>query len=195
METMPWSVLDDRSFAVPQCSAGAGGVAWLRGSVARFSEDGDHARRRGLVEQILSGLVIAPQPGGDPTAALLAALGLPEELVADVESAAAAYHPHLPVTPEADQAVERLVAACGGGHDESTAARLCILVQAHAATRALIDRLRDGGDGPPVPLTRRIGPRGETVEVDLSGAPFGSGPHACPGRDLAYRLAEAAMRR
>ncbi len=194
MEKMPSSVLDDPVFAVPRCPAGCSGVAWLRGSVARFSEGADHARRRRLVDELLSGLVVDPRPGGDPTAMLLVALGLPEHLVADVASAAASYHPHLPATPEADDAVERLIAVCGG-HNEVTAAKLCVLVQAHTATRALITHLLRGGDGPPIPSTRRVGPRGETVEVDLSGAPFGSGPHACPGRDLAHRLAQAAMRR
>lgn len=195
MRTLTSTVLEDPGFRVPECPPGGSGIAWLRGGVARFSEGRDHARRRALVDETLAGLAVDPRPGGDPTGALLAALGLPEGLVGAVAAAAGAYHPHLPVTPEADEAVERLVAACGGRHDERTAAKLCVLVQAHSATRALIALRLRGGDGPPVPRTRRIGPGGETVEVDLSDAPFGRGPHACPGRDLAHRLAAAALRR
>ena len=39
-----------------------------------------------------------------------------------------------------------------------------------------------------------VGPDGAVVEVDLTDAPFGRGPHACPGRALAETLAEAAVR-
>ena len=66
--------------------------------------------------------------------------------------------------------------------------------QTHAATAALVEQLRSGAAGPPVPTTRRIGPDGVEVEVDLSDAHFGAGPHRCPGRDLALRLAKAAVR-
>ncbi|MBA9002695.1 hypothetical protein [Thermomonospora cellulosilytica] len=46
MAKMSWVVLEDPAFGVPQCPPGRSGVAWLRGSVARFSEGAVHARRR-----------------------------------------------------------------------------------------------------------------------------------------------------
>jgi hypothetical protein len=104
------------------------------------------------------------------------------------------------VGPDLDAAVGRLVRACGGTWDEATAARMGLLVQACAATTALVrnalrrdepaetivaDTLRDD---PPVPVTRRIRD-GEPVELDLTGLPFGAGPHACPGRDHGAAIA------
>jgi cytochrome P450 len=41
---------------------------------------------------------------------------------------------------------------------------------------------------PPVRSTRRVGPGGGVVTVDLTGLPFGRGPHACPGRTHAVAL-------
>jgi hypothetical protein len=61
----------------------------------------------------------------------------------------------------------------------------------HAATLALIARLRAGDGGPAVPVTRRVAPDGREVLVDLAAAPFGAGPHACPGQPLALYLAGA----
>ncbi|WP_433338677.1 hypothetical protein [Spirillospora sp. CA-294931] len=189
---METTVLTDPAYTVPQCPPAETGIAWLRANVARFSDGPAHTRRRRLIDDLLAALTVVPRPGADPTATLLAALGLPPELAADVDTIATAYHPHQPATREADTAVERLATACGG-HDEQAAAKICVLVQAHAATRALITQLRSGGEGPPVPVTRRVDPHGRTVEVDLTEAPYGAGPHACPGRDLAQRLARAAI--
>jgi hypothetical protein len=90
---------------------------------------------------------------------------------------------------EADAAADRLVAACGG-HTEESAARVCVLVQAHAATLALIARLQAGDGAPAVPATRRIAPDGHEILVDLATAPFGAGRHACPGQALALHLAD-----
>src|SRR6185436_2049843 len=106
-----------------------------------------------------------------PTRSLLAALELPAELETDVALVAAAYQPHLPQTEEADEAADRLVTACGG-RNEGSAAIACVLVQAHAATLALIDERRAGTSKPPVPFTRRIRPTGEEVLVDLGDAHF-----------------------
>lgn len=192
MRRLPSSVLLDPAYTVPQAPPAASGVAWLRGAVPRFSEGEPHARRRALVERVLSELQVEPAAGEAPTVALLRALGLVPEHAADVDAVARSYQPHAEQTPTADDAVERLVAALGG-HDETTAARIAVLVQAHAATTALVEQLRSGAPGPPVPATRRIGPGGVEVEVDLTDAPFGAGPHACPGRALGLRLATAAV--
>jgi hypothetical protein len=104
---------------------------------------------------------------------------------------ALAYQPHVLVPPEADEAADRLVAACGG-HTEESAARVCVLIQAHAATLALIARLQAGDGEPAVPVTRRVAPGGQEILVDLATAPFGAGRHACPGHTLALHLAGTA---
>ncbi|MGW4249693.1 hypothetical protein [Nocardia sp. NPDC004722] len=174
------------NYPVPSVPDATDGVAWLRANVVRFSEGETHTRRRALVEAALRGVDIDSlrTGAGTPTAKLAVTLGLSPEVEADVALVAPCYQPHMSVTAEADLAVARLVAACGGVADEVTANRIGLLVQAHAATAALIE-----GRNPPVPTTRRIGPSGEVVEVDLTGRPFGEGRHACPGRLHALALA------
>lgn len=186
-------MLEDPRYLVPSCPVGTTGMAWLRGTVPRFCDGPEHGRRRAAFEATLGELRVEPRDGEDPTTALLRALGLDDALAADVDTAAGSYQPHLPVTPEADEAVERLVVACGA-HDERSAMRICVLVQAHTATRALIDLRRRGDHGAPTPSTRRVDPDGNEVAVDLADAHFGRGVHACPGRELALRLVEAALR-
>lgn len=193
--TVSSDVLDDPAFTVPPLPdpTATSGVAGLRAAVVRFCDGPVHTARRRSVEVLLGGLDVRAVTGQHPTAAVLDALGLPGALLADVDLVAAAYQPHLPVPAAADAAADRLVAACGGP-SEQAAARVCVLVQAHAATTALVERLRTGSPEPPVPVTRRVGPDGTEVLVDLTDAPYGRGPHACPGRDLAPRLAIAALR-
>jgi hypothetical protein len=157
--------------------------------VPRFCEGDAHARRRALVERVIAGIG-RPERSSSPTAALLEAMGLDGGLERDVAAVALAYQPGAPVPPEADAAADRLAAACGG-HTEESAARVCVLVQAHAATLALIDRLRAGDGAPPVAATRRIAPDGDEILVSLAAAPFGAGRHACPGQALALHLAGA----
>ncbi|MDQ2586965.1 PEP phosphonomutase [Saccharothrix yanglingensis] len=172
---------------VPVPEAGTG-VAWLRASVARFSEGEAHVRRRAVAEALLSAVDTARlRRPGDPVAVLARALGLPSSVAGDVALVARCYQPHLPVAAGADAAVERLVAVCGGTRDEVTANRIGLLVQACDATRALV-----AGVEPPVPVTRRLAPDGSVVEVDLSGAWFGAGRHACPAREHASALVEGA---
>ncbi|MFC7621845.1 hypothetical protein [Microlunatus sp. GCM10028923] len=180
-------VLEDDAYRVPSGPSGSSGLAWLRHHVPRFTDGPDQVRLRGRVEAVLAELAEAPFDT-DPTTTLLRALGLPAGLRADVAAAAGAYQPHLQQSAEADAAADRLVEACGG-RTEDAAARVCVLVQAHAGVAALTAAT----DGPPIPYTRRIGPAGE-VAVDLADAPFGAGPHRCPGEDLGRRLAAEAVR-
>lgn len=187
---MDHGALLDEEHTVPAVPPAASGVAWLRSRVARFSEGAEHRRRRALVERVLSGVdVDGLRRAGDPVAVLAEALGVPRAVARDVTAVARCYQPHLPVAPGADEAVARLVAAFGGVWDEGTANRVGLLVQACDATRALV-----AGVEPPVPVTRRVAPGGEVVEVDLGGAWFGAGRHACPAREHALALAEGARR-
>lgn len=76
-----------------------------------------------------------------PTRTLLSALGWDSALKADVALVAGAYQPHAPQphAPQsraADDAADRLVSRCGG-RDEGSAARVCVLAQAHVAVLAL----------------------------------------------------------
>ncbi|HEX3589712.1 MAG TPA: hypothetical protein VHV74_08765 [Pseudonocardiaceae bacterium] len=188
------AVLSDPRYLVPSVPPGVSGVAWLRSAVARFSNGLDHRRRRALAVDALdavdpAGLREAAAAADGPVEVLGKALGLPESLADDVAVVALSYQPHTEITPEADAAVERLVVACGGRHDEATANRIGLLVQACVATKALVAHLRNGDDDPPVASTRRVGPDGSTVEVDLTNAHFGAGEHACPGRAHAFAIA------
>lgn len=166
------------SLPVPTVPAGDRGVAWLRATVVRFSNGAEHARRRALTDKLIENI--------DVTALdeLAAALGLPGSLQ-DIAVIAPCYQPHEVITADADAAVERLA----GRHDEETAARIGLLVQAWAATHAFAEHLRTSNPAPPVPVTRRAAEHG-TIEVGLDGHPFGHGTHACPGRRLATRIAK-----
>jgi hypothetical protein len=192
VELLADAVLEDPAYRVPSAPGGSTGLAWLRARVARFSDGAEHRRRRALAEEVIAGLRDA-DGAASPTRSLLRALGLPEDTEADVALVAAAYQPHAPQSEAADAAADRLVEACGG-RTEQAAARVGVLVQAHAATLALVEARRTGSDAPPVPATRRIAPDGTEVAVDLTDAHFGRGPHRCPGEDLATRLAEEALR-
>ena len=191
MQRRPSDVLEDESYRMPEVGGGKSGLAWLRAHVVRFCDGPDHARRRALTIAHLDTIQGAPFDA-TPTRTLLHALGLPVGAEADVELVAAAYQPHAAQSEAADTAADRLIALCGGRTHQAAAA-LCLLVQAHAATNTLAQNLRDGTDGPPVPTTRRCGPDGVEVEVDLADAPFGRGPHRCPGEVLARRLAAEAI--
>jgi 2-methylisocitrate lyase-like PEP mutase family enzyme len=184
-------LLLDATYAVPPVEPLASGVAWLRANVVRFSEGTDHARRRAIVESELARINLdALRRPGNPVAKLAHELGLPRGVVCDVAVVARAYQPHTPITAQADQAVARLVAACGGIWDEATANRIGLLIQACDATNALI-----AGKNPPVPVTRRVAPDGTTIEISLADVPFGLGRHACPGRPHAQALAEGTFHR
>jgi hypothetical protein len=189
MEIARSDVLLDPAFTVPAVPEASAGVGWIRCMVPRFCEGEAHARRRALTECVIA-LIGRPERLSSPAATLLAALGLPPGLEGDVVVVSQAYQPHALVPPEADAAADRLVASCGGRTEES-AARVCVLLQANAATLALIARLEAGDGALAVPTTRRVAPDGHEVVVDLAAAPFGAGRHACPGQALALYLAGA----
>lgn len=196
---------------VPEVPDAATGVAWLRSHVARFSNGATHARRRALAIAELAELdpaalrERATAHGGHPAAVLAAAMGIAAELP-DIVAVAACYQPHIPVPAAADAALERLVAAFGGGRSERVAARIGLLIQACAATATLVEAAIATGrsvadvlrDDPPVRSTRR-GDSGDSgdkiVDLAAAGLPFGAGPHACPGRDHALALATALVER
>jgi cytochrome P450 len=221
------AILGDPGFLVPRAPAadGAGGVAWLRASVGRFANGEVHARRRALGIAELARLDCADlereacaraerllgTTGRKPfdlmariarpaaVEVLAEALGLPGVTAADVAVAARAYPPATRIDKKAGGAVERLVTACGGTHDEATATRIGLLVQACDATAglaanaliALLTSARGGSpaaivaaalrDDPPVRATRRIAeaatsvgdvaiPAGTIVTLDLTAA-------------------------
>jgi hypothetical protein len=194
-----------------------GSVAWLRASVARFSNGADHARRRSLAVSALAS--VEPEvlrrkafeaAGGDSrlvvVGVLAGELGLPV-VASDVVAVAAAYHPHVTPSAEAEAALGRLVTACGGATDELVAARIGLLIQACEATAGLIGKavplVRAGKPpeeavaevlraDPPVPPTRRR-VCGEDVLVPLAGTPFGAGPRECPGPAHAIALATGVL--
>jgi hypothetical protein len=191
-------VLTDPSYLVPTTPSGPTGVAWLRSSVARFSNGPTHERRRALAVAELAAIdpgelrALALARGTGPVEVLAEALGLPPTIADDIAVIAKSYQPHTPITPDADQAVDRLVRLLGA-NDERTANLIALLVQACDATKALVANTLAGRTGPPVPKTRRIAPDGTTVEIDLTETPFGAGPHACPGRLQALALADGLV--
>ncbi|MEU0796092.1 hypothetical protein ABZ342_39040 [Amycolatopsis sp. NPDC005961] len=190
-----------------------GSVAWLRASVGRFSNGPDHARRRSLAVSALASVEpevlrrkASETTGGDArlivVEVLAGELGLPV-VASDVVAVAAAYHPHVTSSAEAEAALGRLVTACGGTTDELVAARIGLLVQACEATAKLIGTavplVRAGkpleeavaevlrADPPVAHTRRRVG--GEDVLVPLAGTPFGAGRRECPGPAHAIALA------
>lgn len=213
-------------------------VAWLRATVARFSSGEPHRRRRALVEAELARLdpaslrrAAAAEPGGRTRVrvvrALAASLGMPEpQVVADeVTAMAEAYFGEADAA--ADAAVARLVAHLAPGRAdeaglEAVANRIGLLVQACAATAALVEAAADGGEPlarvlrhtPPVPTMRRVAARatrvagreiaeGDLVLLDLATThrthpvplTFGAPPRVCPGRAHALALADGLLGR
>lgn len=196
-----------------------GSVAWLRASVARFSNGADHVRRRApavdalasvdadslrekaflRTQAIISGLdvveVMAEIARPVPVGVLAEALGLPD-VSADVAGVAAAYHPHVVPGEAAEAALTRLVAACGGP-TELAAARIGLLVQACDATAGLIGNglfaslTGKPAEQPVLATRRRID--GADVTVSLAGTPFGAGPRACPGSKHALALSAGVL--
>jgi hypothetical protein len=66
-----------------------------------------------------------------------------------------------------------------------------LLCKALAAPNRALDDL--AFEDPPIPATRRfVGD--EAVVVPLQGRPFGAGPHACPGREVAFTIVSLGVR-
>ena len=199
------TLLEDPAYTVPPPppAGPVGTLSWLRATVSRFAAGPDHARRRAMIVARLATLVPAAlreraRETGDATFTLAEALGAsdPRAAASAVAEIAPHYNPAGTVPPDADAdaAVARLLALLPAAPPEAAAQQIAILVQSHAATAALIAA---GGklDPPPVPVTRRIAPGGELVEVDLTGNPFGAGPRACPGAEHALALAAGVLSR
>jgi hypothetical protein len=159
-----------------------GTMAWLRARVSRFANGGTHARRRAAVEALIAQIELPERASApyEPVAVLAAALGADRDVVEDVRTVAAAYHPGTDA-PGADAALGRLLAALPEPGREH---RVAILVQACEATAALI-----GGEALPVKTTKRVDPGGRVVLVSLEGRPFGAGSRRCPGEHLARAFA------
>ncbi|MDH6229320.1 isocitrate lyase/phosphoenolpyruvate mutase family protein [Streptomyces sp. MJP52] len=220
-------------------AAGAGaGVAWLRATVARFSSGEPHRRRRALVEAELARLepaalrrAVVEGPEEEVRVrvvrTLAEALGMPEPgMVAKaVTVVAGAYFGGADAA--ADEAVARLVAhlvpvPADEAALEAAANRIGLLVQACAATAALVEAAAGGDvplarvlrEAPPVASVRRVAARatrvagreiaeGDVVLLDLAAAnrvhpvplTFGAPPRVCPGRAHALALAEGLLRR
>ncbi|MEU5940481.1 cytochrome P450 [Micromonospora sp. NPDC047548] len=162
------AVLTDPCFRVPEAAPGApGSLAWLRGTVARFSGPDRHPARRAAAVAALAGcepdglrrdaarltaeeldrvggrLAVSPRLArGVPLRVLAARLGLadPAAAVPAVTVVAAAYQPGAgPVAVRrADRAVAALVAMHPPGSPEVVANRIGLLVQACDATAGLI---------------------------------------------------------
>jgi cytochrome P450 len=240
------AVLADPAFVVPPVPNGGspGGIVWLRSTVSRFSANGVHERRRSLVVDDLADVdpaalgqrafeqttvllksgyepvdVMANIARVVPVELLAEALSLPAGMSEDVNTVAAAYHPCGDFSATADQAVARLVKACGGIADETTAARIGLLVQACDATAGLVGNALIAAKrqrpttsvsailtetlrlNPPVRATRRQATAdtrvgnfaivaGEVVTLELAGSlTFGDGPRKCPGSEHAFAIA------
>ncbi|MGN9906752.1 hypothetical protein ACTMTJ_04265 [Phytohabitans sp. LJ34] len=212
---------DPRFIPVPPDRSGPqGSMAWLRSAVARFSHGTDHVRRRAIVEADLAAIDPAAlataaarssRPADEVAVAVLAeALGMPDvdTVVAEVPAIAAGYLMPGGAAAEhaADCAVAALVKLLGGTPDERVANRIGLLVQAYAATAALVRAAVEHGsivDAAPVRTTRRVATvdtelagAGDTLVLDLAaaGLPFGGEPRLCPGRAHAVAIAEGVAR-
>lgn len=205
-------ILQDPASRVPPATAAtttsASPLSTFRAGVSRFVNGAEHAARREHLDMLLDeldpNLLVAAAvartregaiPRDIPVAVLAEALGFarPDALPPLVEVVAAAYPTGESSDPdEADAAVIALLEASGAADADERVLRVQLLVQAHAATAALVERAivlarsRDASvstralletvlrDDSPVPLTRRIMPardgRGESlVALHLDG--------------------------
>jgi hypothetical protein len=153
----------------------------LLSRMARFSTGREHLERRAAV------LAVLPEPAPVATAvatrvtALLPATGWWDAMEAAREVPAAALHDALDDVEEVPaqsilfQTRDATAALIGGA-----------LITGLDTGAAVAQALRDL---PVVSTLRRDG--ADTIVVDLERTPFGAGPHACPGQELALALAES----
>ncbi|HET7814957.1 MAG TPA: hypothetical protein VFL13_11340 [Candidatus Baltobacteraceae bacterium] len=92
-------------------------------------------------------------------------------------------------------AAPRLRAELPAIQNEDEAANLLgFLFQTTAATTRLIRLQLENKDEPPAPFTRRWPKEGgDEIRISLERRHFGAGPHQCPGRAIAERIASAAV--
>lgn len=142
-----------------------------------------------------------------PTATLIALLGLPldsDRAIRDVEAVVRVIGRGEPADDASDAATDRLLAAAPAASDAT--AIVSLLYQNFDATAALVRNTIVAGStgGAPEPAVRatrrvalaptelggrRVEPGEEVVlEIGTVGLPFGAGPHACPGRELAEAI-------
>jgi hypothetical protein len=204
-------VLNDPRWVVPPLPAGDGaGMDRLRRSVSRFSNGGEHARRRAVVEAVLAGvdpdalrsaaraLAARTEPPvlpRVPLTVLAAAIGVADAaaVAALVPPVAAAYLPGGEPSPAADACAFELL-------DRIGPARTAVLVQSCLPVTAWVTTALERGleldevlaVAPPVPATRRWRD-GEVVTVPLDGIPFGAGARRCPGEPHARALAAGVL--
>jgi cytochrome P450 len=208
------AVFSDLRFAVPEAPPGNSGMAWLRANVSRFANGERHRQRRALVVAEITRLdrdVLAtgarrltadvlPRRGTFdvmsiarrvPMAVLCEGV-LGKSTIADAAgdaiAVAAAYALSAPIDSVADEALARLLGACGV--TEGGAACVGVLAQACDATAALIGNALLASRGlpeaqravpqlvaetlrfdPPAWSTRRVA----TETVELSGCQIDAG--------------------
>ncbi|HET9896100.1 MAG TPA: hypothetical protein VFQ44_14325 [Streptosporangiaceae bacterium] len=151
-----------------------------------------------------------------PVAVLATELGVPDDAIhqaTDAVLAAASGYPNPDQAgPDADASVAYLARLIGpAGADEAVANRIGLLMQTCDATAGLIGNAlitafakadtdttdevveQTLNDDPPVLRTRRQGPGGEIVTLDISGCTFGTGRRPCPGANQATALAAGML--
>ncbi len=224
-------ILADPRFLVPEADAPAiGPFDRFRSLVSRFANGAVHDARRERLEAMLGALdpamlgavaaartraALDAHAGFDsgtiawhvPVATLAEGLGFedPDAMPACVAAIVDRYASGRPTDDATeDAATELLLAASGTGDDDERVLRVQLLVQAFAATGALVERamrrlaasagphpptrellLATLRDDSPVPLTRRIAPDGDLLVLRLDGPDGDAGP-ALPPRTLAF---------
>ncbi|MFI6480237.1 hypothetical protein ACIBH1_20035 [Nonomuraea sp. NPDC050663] len=200
------ALLSDPGAVPPPADDGPGALARLRSLVCRFSSGQEHAERREAVEQVLATLDPADlrraaaglrhEPAERvPALVLGAAFGVAdlERLVTAVDGAARGY-----LSGERDREADEGAALLLELLDVP---RATILLQAHAATGALIAKARTRPVeevlrfDPPVRVLRRVGADIDVAAANREGPvlTFGYGTRPCPASAHALAIVEGAL--